>query len=280
MRVFFICLLLSGACNIAWADVLIRFEDAKGVVNTMTSNGNFVRINGGPMPGYLLLNGISGEFFIVDPKRNEIIKVAPDEIGGMAEVGDLNVSLKTRGGREKVAGYSTGRYDLIADGAFCGSVYGSSDLMKNAELRQMLVAMRGMHKLARSMAAGFGRSLSECQRAEGRLANLVDISGFVLRYVDGEGRQRFIVKELDIEASVDPSEYELPPGMPIVDMSAKMKELGQQGQQMMQQMPSMEEMNKLMQQMQENGGQMTPEMQQQMQQMMKQMQQLQQQQTQ
>lgn len=273
MKFIVYCLLLLGACNIAWADVQIRFKDASGNVNTMQSNGSKVRINGGPTPGYLLVDGTSGNFFIVDTNRNEIVKVAPDEVGRMAEVGELVISLKARGGREKVAGYTTGRYDLISNGLFCGTIYGSSELFQNNELRQMFKAMQGMHKLGRGMVAGLGKALSECQRAESRLADLADTSGFVMRFVDDQGKQRFEVVSLDTDALVDQSEYELPQGMPVVDMSEKMKTLGQQGQQMMQQMP---DMNKMMQQLQENGGEMTEEMQQQMQQMMEQMQQLQQ----
>ena len=273
MKTILYCLLLIGVVNPAWADVQIRFKDAAGNVSTMFSNGSKVRINGGPMPGYLLVDGASGEFFVVDAKRNEIVKVAPDEVGGMAEVGALSVSLKPRGGSEKIAGYSTGRFDLIANGTMCGTIYGSSELIRNRELRQMFAAMQGMHKLARSMAAGLGNLLGECQRAEARLADLADSSGFVMRLVDDQGKQRFEVISLDTGATLDQGLYELPVGMTVVDMNEKMKQLGKQGQQMMQQMPNM---NQMLQQMQQNGGQMTEEMRQQMNQMMQQMQQLQQ----
>jgi hypothetical protein len=273
MKFIVYCLLLLGAGNIAWADAQIRFKDAEGNVNTMQTNGSMVRINGGPTPGYLLLNGATGEFFIVNPERNEIIKVAPDELAGMTEVGDLNMGLKTRGGREKVAGYTTGRYDLLVNGSLCGTLYGSSELIQNSDLQQMLVAMRGMHKLGRAMVAGLGKPLSECQRAESRLADLADSSGFVLRFVDDQGQQRFEVISLETDAVVDEAAYELPQGMPIVDMSEKMQQLGKQGRQMQEQMT---DMNALMQQIEENGGQMTEEMQQRMQEMMQQMQQMQQ----
>ena len=273
MKFTLYCLLLLNACNIAWADAQIRFKDATGNVNTMQTNGSMVRINGGPTPGYLLVNGTTGEFFIVDSKQNEIIKFAPDEVGGMTEVGDLNMGLKSRGGREKVAGYTTGRYDLLVNGSLCGTLYGSSELIENSDLKQMLVAMQGMHKLARSMVAGLGKSMSECQRAESRLADLADTTGFVLRFVDDQGQQRFEVISLDTDAMIDQAEYEVPQGMPVVDMSAKMRELGKQGQQMMGQMP---DMNEMLQQIEASGGQMTEEMQQQMKKMMEQMQQMQQ----
>jgi len=272
MKTMLYCLLLFGACNLAWADVQIKFKDITGATSTMISNGSKVRINGGQMPGYLLLDGGSSEFFMVDPKRNEIIRIAADEVGGMAEVGALNVGLKARGGSEKIAGYATGRFDLLADGEYCGTIYGSSKLIKNPELKRMFTAMQGMHKISRSMMAGISGLLTPCQRANTRLADLADTSGFVLRAIDDKGELTFEVLSIDTDASIEQSEYDLPQGMKVVDMNEKMNQAVQQGQQSLQNMP---DMNELMEQIQQSGGQMTPEMQQQMQQMMEQMQQLQ-----
>ena len=273
MKIVLYCLILLGACKLALADVQIRYQDASGSVNSMLSNGSKVRINGGPTPGYLLVDSASDEFFLVDPERKEILRVAPGEIGVMAEAGGLNVSLKPRGGGEKIAGYSTGRFDLIANGTLCGTVYGSTELMKNAELKGMFAAMQGMHKISHSMMAGIGSLLTECQRAHTRLADLTATSGFVLRVMGDEGKQVFEVLSLDTDAAVDPGEYELPRGMPVVDWSEKLQATPQQIQQMKQQ-KQMSDMNKMMQQLQQSGGQMTPELQQQMQKMMQQMQDL------
>jgi hypothetical protein len=270
MKTMLYCLLTLGVCNFAWADVQITFKDISGATSSMYSNGRKVRINGGRMPGYLLVDSASGEFFMVEPQRKEIVRVDPGEIAGMAEVSALNVSLKSRGGGEKIAGYSTGRFDLIANGMACGTIYGSSELIRNSELRRMFAAMQGMHKLARVMVAGVSPMLTECQRASARLADLADSSGFVLRVIDDKGAQVFEVLSLDTDATVDQGEYELPQGMRLIDMNEKMKAAANQGQQMLQQMP---DMNRMMQQMQQNGGQMTPEMQQQLQDMMKQLQQ-------
>lgn len=265
-------LLLLGACSIAWADVEIKFRDITGATSTMLSNGRKIRINGGGVPGYLLVDGSSGDYFLVDPQRNEIIRVAPREIGVMAEAGALNVSLKARGGTEKIAGYSTGRYDLLANGEFCGTVYGSTELMRNPDLKSMFAAMQGMHKISHSMMAGISAMLTDCQRANARLADLVDTSGFVLRVIDDKGERTFEVLSLDTNTIVDPGEFELPHGMPVVDMHEKLKATPQQVEMMKQQ----KQMTEMMKQIQQSGGQMTPEMQQQMQQMMEQMQQMQQ----
>ncbi len=83
-----------------------------------------------------------------------------------------------------------------------------------------------------------------------------------------KGELTFEVLSIDTGALVEQSEYDLPPGMPVVDLSEKLQATPQQVEQMKQ-------MTDMMEQIQQSGGEMKPEMQQQMQQMMEQMQQLQ-----
>ena len=270
MKRLLCCLLLMGGFELALADVEIRYADATGQISTMIGRGDKVRIDGGPMSSYVLVDGASNTIYIVEEAQNLITRFVPGEMGEVAEAGQLNVSLKTRGGREKIAGHTTGRYDLLANGEFCGSVYGSSELIKNTELQRMFRAMQGMHQLARHTRSLVGDLVGECDRAEGRLIDLIDISGFVLRYVNHEGQQRFDVKSIDLNASVDPAQFELPSGMQVVDLDVKMKAMIQDAENTLQQM--MEQM----QQMQGGEG-ASPEMQLQMQEMMQQLQQLQQQ---
>jgi len=272
MKPILAILLLFVVSAGAGADVQIEFKDISGATSTMLGNGKRVRINSGQTPGYLLVDGASGEFFMVDPKRNEVMRVAPGEIGEMAQAGALNVALKARGGSERIAGYSAGRYDLLADGELCGTVYGSTELMKNAELKRMFSAMQGMHKITHGLRAGISSYLTACQRANTRLAELSDISGFVLRIDDAGGKRTFEVLSLDADARIDAGEFELPRGMPVVDWTEKLKATPQQVQQMKQQQQQMPDMNQIMEQMQQGGAQMTPAMQQQMQQQMEQMQ--------
>jgi hypothetical protein len=266
-----LCFLLAlGACGVAWADVQVKYKDITGAMGTMGSNGQKVRIDGGRMSGYMLVDGDSGEFFMVDTGRNEIIKVSAEEVGGSVEVGALTVSLKPRGGGEKVAGYATGRYDLIANGELCGTLYGSSELIQNRDLRRMFEAMQGMHRISRSLIAGMAPMPTACQRANARLAGLVGTSGFVMRLIDDQGRQVFEVISIDTDKQLDADYYDLPTGMKVVDMDEKMREISKLGQQILLRKPGTQEM---MKQIQQSGGEMTPEIQQQLQQMMEQLQQ-------
>lgn len=266
-----LCLLLALAtCGAAWADVQIDYRDVTGATYTMRSNGLRVRINGGQMPGYLLLDGSTGEFFIVDSERKEVIRVSTQDIEGVAADKQLTVSLKPRGGGEKIAGYQTGRFDLIASGLYCGTLNGSSELIRNRELKRMLEAMQGMHKLTRSKMARLAGGLTECQQASAQMADQADTSGFVMRYTDDQGQVLFEVLSVNTNQLVELEYYQLPPGMKVVDMDETMDQAFKQDEQVQQKMPDMDE---LMKQMQQSGGEMTPELQQQLQKMMEQLQQ-------
>jgi len=224
------------------------------------------------MPGYVLVDSANGVFLIVDPERNEAIRATPVEADGVEEDARLSITLKPRGVGEDIAGYGTGRFDLISNGIQCGMLNGSSELMQNQDLRHMFEAMQGMHKMMRSLSAGMAGLLTECQRATSRLADLVDTAGFILRVVDDKGELLFEVLSVSTDVKLADDYYALPAGMKIVDMSEKTEQAIQKGQKVIQQMPDMEQM---MQQIQQNGGQIDAETQQQLKQMMEQMQQLQ-----
>jgi len=272
MKAILPCLLFFGLCNAAWADVQIQFKNVKGIASTISSNGKKVRINDAQMPGYVLVDSASGEFFMVDPKRKEIIRARPVEIAVDEEDERLSISLMPRGAGDRIAGYSTGRFDLISNGIQCGRVNGSSELVKNEDLRNMFKAMQGMHKMMRSLMAGMAGLLTECERATSRLADLVDTAGFVMRVVDDQGKLLFEVLLVNTNATLAAGYYDLPEGMTVVDMNDKVEQAMHKGQELIQQVP---DMNQIMQQIQQNGGQIDDATMQQMQQMMEQMQELQ-----
>ena len=267
MKAILLCLLFFGLCNPAWADVQIKFKDVKGSTSTISSNGHKVRINGAQMSAYVLVDSASGEFFMVDPKRKEIIRVTPVVMALDKEDERLSISLMPRGKGDELAGYSTGRFDLISNGIQCGRVNGTSELVKNRDLQYMFEAMQGMHKMMRSLLAGTAGLLSECQRATSRLADLVDTAGFVMRIVDDQGKLLFEVLLVNTKATLAEGYYDLPADMAVVDMNRKVEQALQKGQEIIQQAPRKIQPR--------SGGQIDGQAPQQMQQMMEQMQELQ-----
>ena len=77
-----LCLLwVLAAPTAAWADVQIKYEDATGATSTMRSNGQKVRINDGKMPGYMLVDGSSGDMACDHYRRFQ------EDVGIMADLG-------------------------------------------------------------------------------------------------------------------------------------------------------------------------------------------------
>ena len=254
----------------ATADVQMTVKDGLGDSSTFSSNGQLVRIDGQQVAGFIIIDYASGEFFMVDSKRNEIMKTSLGQVDATNGDAALSVSLKDKGGGQKIAGYLTQKYELIADGEGCGLIYTSKQLLENKDVRAIFESLRNMQQFSRRMMGAMSGILSVCQRANMQSADAIESSGAPLRVVDNGGKLISEVLAIDTDKKIDSNHYALPSGMEVVDMSDKMNQAAQQTQQMMENMP---DMNELMEQMQQGDGQMTEEMQQQLKQLMEQMQQ-------
>jgi len=271
-RIVFTLIALALFANVS-ADVQLKVKDGFGGNSTFSSNGQLVRIDSQKMHGFIIIDYAKGEFFMVDSKRNEIMKTSLDKVDATNAAAPVSISLKDKGGGQKIAGYSTRKFELIADGERCGSVYASRQLLKDKNVRAIFESMRNMQQFSRGMMGGMSHTMPVCQRANMQLAEVIESSGAPLRLVDKGGKLLSEVLAVDTDKKFDSNHYALPGGMEVVEMTEKMNQSAQQTQQMMENMPDMDEM---MKQMQQGGGQMTEEMQQQMKQMMEQLQQQQQ----
>jgi len=268
-RITFTLVCLSLFAHAA-ADVEMTIKDGFGDSSTFSSNGRLVRIEGRKIPGFIIIDYASGEFFMVDLKRNQIVKISLGQVDAANDTATLSVSLKDKGGGPKLAGYLTRKFELIADGELCGTVYTSRKLLKDNNVRAIFESTRNMQQFSRGMMGGMSKSISVCQRANMQLADIVESSGAPLRVVDQAGKLLSEVLAIDTHKKFAGEHYELPDGMKVVEVSGNMNQAARQSQQMMKNMP---DMDKSMKQMQQGDGQISEEMLQQMQQMMKQLQQ-------
>ena len=269
-----ICLSLLLASN-ALADVQFTIRDGEGRTSTFSSNGKMAHIKDKQMPGYVIIDHASGEFNMVDTERGEIMRTRIDKGGVAVNDSKISVKLKDKGGGQKIAGYSTRKFEWIANGESCGTIYASSNLLKNNHVRAIIESMRSMQQFSRSMMGGMRGTMSVCDQADMQLADVIDSSGVPMLVIDQNGNLVTEVLAVDTNKKFAGNHYTLPADMKVVDMSDKMNQATQQTEQMMENMPDMGE---LMKQIQQGGGKMTEEMQQQMQQMQEMMKQLQQQQ--
>ncbi len=264
------CLVLFAQ---AAADVKMTIKDGFGESSTFSSNGQLVRIEGQKIPGFIIIDYAKGEFFMVDSKRNQIAKISLGQVDAANDAATLSVSLEDKGGGPKLAGYLTRKFQLIANGERCGTVYASSKLLKDNNVRAIFESTRNMQQFSRGMMGGMSKNIPVCQRANMQLADVIESSGAPLRVVDQAGKLLSEVLAIDTHKKFAGNHYELPGGMKVVEASENMNRTAQQTRQMMENMP---DVNEMMKQMQQGGGQISEEMQQQMKQMMEQLQQQQQ----
>ena len=264
---FVLTLMSLSIAGSAVADVQFEIRDFSGQTSIVSSNGNKSRIDNAAMPGYAIVDHGSGEFLMVDTQRNEVMVTTLRGNGVVVGGETISVSLKDKGGGQKIAGHETRKLRFIANGERCGTIYASRKLMQNDSVRAMFEAMRGMQNVSRSMTAGLSGMLPLCQRAQLHLSGLMDSAGVPMRVLDAGGKTLSEIVSVDTDKSLPADFYELPAGLTRIDMDAKMKQAAEQ----MQKMP---DMNQMMEQMQQGGAQMTPEMQEQMQQQLQQLQQM------
>ena len=254
-------------CTTAAADVQFVMTDMTGQQSTLVSNGSKVRIDNERMPGYGIIDVERGEYVMVDTQRNAAHSMSLNDGGEPADDKPVNLSVKDRGGGQKIAGYLTRKYHFSADGEDCGTIYASRKLLNNDQVRGIFEAFRAMQLTARRMSAGFAAMLTPCQRANLQLSEQMDSIGVPLRVLGADGSTISEVRSVDTDARVAAARYEIPAGIGVVSMDQQM----QQATEAMQNMP---DMNQMMEQMQQGGGEMTPEMQQQMERQFEQMQQM------
>lgn len=266
MKLFPAALVLLAVCSPALADVTLVVKDFRGQASTINSNGKQARIDTAQMPGYAIVDYSRGEFLAVDTQRKEVVSMSIGSQGPAGSAG-LDVRLKDLGGGQKIAGYPTRKFEVIADGESCGTVYASRQLLENDGVMAMFESMREMQKMVGAMTSRFSGSMPVCQRANLALADTMDSNGAPMKVVDASGKLISEVISVDTDGKVPAGYYEVPAGMKVVSMEQKMDQATRQ-------MQGIPDMNQLLQ---ESGGEMTPEMKQQMEQLQKMMEQLQQQ---
>ena len=231
----------------------------KDGTSTFSSDGKKVVIEemqgsaGKQRPGRVLMN--NGDFYMIDEERNEIMKTSIGQDGAAAGNAGVSVNLKDLGGGPKIANYATRKQELIANGESCGIIYTSRQLLKDKGVRAIIESMRAMQQFSRSMRKGMNNMMSVCDRAEMQLAEIIESSGVPMRIIDENGKQVSEVLAVDTNKKFPRDHYKLPPGMEVVDMSQRMKQMEQQTQQMMGDMPDMD-VDQLMKDIQQSGGKM------------------------
>ena len=272
MKKIIVGLLAVCCCGTALADVQLVVRDLTGQTSTISSDGKKTRIDNPKMPGFAIIDPASDQIMVVDQQRREVLTTSIKGDGPGTAGAALSVSLEDRGGGQKIAGYLTRKYELIANGESCGTVYASSKLLKDNGVQMMFESMRSMSSLTRGVSGGLSGLLSVCQRATLQLGDAIESSGAPMRVLDAAGKTISEVISVETDKKFAGSHYAVPSGLKHIDMDERMNQAAQQMQQMQQNMP---DMNQLMEQLQQGGGTSGEAMQQQMEKLQEMLQQLQ-----
>ncbi len=259
-----IALLFSAGAS---ADLQLVIDDFTGG-STVSSNGQKARIDARGTPGFVIIDYASGEIFMVDPSRKEVMRTNVSD-PGEAEA-DIVVSLKDKGGGQKIAGFNTRKYRIMAGGQKCGTVHASKKMFDYEGVMGMFESMRNLQRATRGMMSGMTGMLTVCQRAGMQMSEVMESVGAPMKMIDENGRVVSEVKSVDTAKNLPASHYDVPAGMKVVDMSEMAQRTMEQTQQALEEMP---DMNELMQQIQKSGGQLDEDTQKQLQQMLEQLQQ-------
>jgi len=225
----------------AFADVQITVKDGFGGNSTFSSNGQLVRIDGQKMDGFIVIDYASGDFFMVDSKQGEVKQASLDQIDATQGAAPLSITLENKGGGPKIAGYLTRKFEMIVSGEGCGTVYASSKLLQNKDVRAIFESMRNMQEFSSRIMGGMSGIMPVCQRANMQLADVIESSGAPLRVVDKGGKMLSEVLTVVTDKKYAADHYALPAGMKVVDMTEQMNQATQQTQQMKQMMEQLQQ---------------------------------------
>jgi len=225
----------------AFADVQITVKDGFGGNSTFSSNGQLVRIDGQKMDGFIVIDYASGDFFMVDSKQGEVKQASLDQIDATQGAAPLSITLENKGGGPKIAGYLTRKFEMIVSGEGCGTVYASSKLLQNRDVRAIFESMRNMQEFSSRIMGGMSGIMPVCQRANMQLADVIESSGAPLRVVNKGGKMLSEVLTVVTDKKYAADHYALPAGMKVVDMTEQMNQATQQTQQMKQMMEQLQQ---------------------------------------
>jgi len=270
------------AFSVVQADTQITINDIRGGVSEMSSSAKKARIDTQGDPTYSIVNYRSGEFFVVDPQRKEVMNMdmnsMSESAGAATTTSQVAIKLNKKGKGPKIAGYKTEKYALTANNQHCGTIFGSKKLLKKKGVSELFDFMNRMRLQTMKMMGAFRGGMDVCEQAMQDVTLSFKKTGAPLRMLDAQGNVESEVSKVKTGKNIDAAFYEIPAGYKVVNVADQMNAASQQGQEMMKQMgENMPDMNELMKQMQGQGGEVPEEVMEQLKQMQEMMKQYQQQ---
>lgn len=246
--------------NTVIAATLIEVTSEDGGQTQVMMDGNQSRIDMGEGQGYMLIDHKKQTMFAVIPEKKQILDMSGDmpSMGGRTAP-KIKTELVSNGSGPTIAGYSTKKFTLKAEGKICGTLFGSKAAMETTGIARLFESMKAMAEKQRAAMGGYAAMIDVCTRANMDFSSQGIKVGVPMRMLDANGKITSEIKSIKMNASLPANAFTLPKGYETITMADQMKRARQGLSQNMGQghgqMPDMQQMMKQMQQ----SGRMPPE---------------------
>lgn len=233
------------------AATLIDVTNEDGGQTQVMMDGNKSRLNMGEGEGYVLIDYSKQSMLVVIPEKKQILDMSGDmpSMGGRPAP-RLKTELVSNGNGPTIAGYSTKKYMLKAEGKVCGTLFGSKAAMETTGIARLFESMKTMAEKQRAAMGGYAAMIDVCTRANMEFASQGQRVGVPMRMLDARGKITSEIKSIKTNVSLPANAFAIPQGYKTVTMSDQMKGVSQAVSKAQKQAPNMQQM---MQQMQQSG---------------------------
>ena len=192
------------------ADTVIEFKFNSAQSQFLT-NGAKARINSRGTDDYMVVDFDTKTIYSVTPKKKQIANITESIPSILAiEPPRIRTDIKPAGEGPVIAGYSTRKFRLSANGEYCGMVFASKDALKGTTIENMFGTLKTMTDNHIKSLGAFAAIIPSCQMAMLRLADKLPYIGAPMRVIDIEGKVDSEITRIIKDAGVEPHNYTLP----------------------------------------------------------------------
>jgi len=242
LPVFFISVPVTAA-------TLIEIDSVEGGRTRVITDGSKARIDMSQDQGYVLIDYKTQSMHVVLPGEKQIMDMS-GEMPAMAgkPPADVKVTVVPAGKGPEIAGYSTNKFTLKANGQNCGTIYGSLDAMKGSGIGKLLETMQKFEEKQRASMGSYADMMGPCERARMGMSDQAKTVGVPMREVDKKGNVDNEIIRIDTKAPLPANAFSLPGGYKTIVVADQMKQAKKAMTEMNKHQPEMEAMMKQMQQ--------------------------------
>ena len=194
----------------AAADTVIEFK-YNNTQSQFLTNGSKARINARGTDDYMVVDFDTRTIYSVTPDKKQIANIT-ESIPSMIPIEPPRVrtDIKPAGEGPVIAGFSTQKFRLSANGEYCGMVFASKDALKGTTIENMFGTLKTMSDSHIKSLGAFAAIIPSCQMAMLRLTDKLPYIGAPMRVIDVEGKVDSEITRIIKNAGVESHNYTLP----------------------------------------------------------------------